>query len=367
MTTPLDPHQPLPPSDRFDPLVPTSTLPAPQHSMAPQQSAAFSDSLGGSMALRVGVVAVAAIVLLVSAALTVAASPSPSTGTTTPGVGSAPGPLGGLGGLLGGLDGLKDRAGFGRITITAIDGSNVSLKTDDGWTRTITVTSATTITKGGQTIALGDLKVGDQIRFRQTRNADGTFTIQAINVVLPAVAGEVTAVNGETFTVKTRANVSWTITTTDSTKYMLDGGDGAKSDVKVGAKVGVVGTQSGESKLTATTVRIEAVVVAGRVTAKAADTITIERIGGGTTTIHVSGSTTYRVPGKDNASLSDIQVGAMVLAAGRQRSDGSLDAVAVRSGGKLGRGIGGGRLPKLDPNANPGATPNATPGSYQAG
>jgi hypothetical protein len=344
MTTPLDPNQPLPP-----------------------ESASFSGSLGSSLALRVGVVAAAAIVLLISAALTFAASPNPSGGTPDNGTAPQGNPLapraGGLGGL---LDRLKDRAGIRRITITAIDGSNISLKTEDGWTRTITVTSATTITKGGQTIALGDLRVGDQIRFRQTRNADGTFTIQAINVVLPSVAGDITAVNGDTFTVKTRANVTWTITTNDATKYMLDGGTGAKSDIVVGAKVGVVGTQTGESALTATTVRIAPAAVAGRVTAKTADTITIERIGGGTATIHVSGSTTYRVPGKDNASLSDIQVGAMVLAAGRQRSDGSLDAVSVRAG-KLGRGLGNGRLPKLGPNANPGATPNATPGSYSAG
>jgi hypothetical protein len=57
----------------------------------------------------------------------------------------------------------------------------------------------------------------------------------------------------------------------------------------------------------------------------------------------------------------------MVLAAGRQRSDGSLDAVSVRAGGKPGRGLGNGRLPKLGPNANPGATRSATPGSYSAG
>ena len=38
---------------------------------------------------------------------------------------------------------------------------SLSLKTDDGWTRTIAVTDSTTITKGGATISLGDLAVGD--------------------------------------------------------------------------------------------------------------------------------------------------------------------------------------------------------------
>jgi hypothetical protein len=378
MTSPLDPNQE--PSSP-DPLVPSTPAATPER---PEHSAAFARSLGGSMGIRVAVVAVAAIVLLISAALTFAASPSPSAGTDngTPNVeppfgngplGNGPlgnGPLGprggGFGGLLDRLDDLKDRHGFGRITIAAIDGSNIALKTDDGWTRTIAVTSDTKITKGGQAIAVGDLRVGDQVRFRETRNADGTFTIQAINVVLPSVAGEVTAVNGDTFTVKSRSNVTWTITTNNATKYMLDGGDGEKSDVKVGARVGVVGTQSGESALTATTVRIAPAVVAGKVTAKTSDTITIQRVGGGTVTLHVNASTKYHVRGKDNASLSDINVGDGIVAAGRQRSDGSIDAVAIGAGrGKLGRGFGSGQ-PKNAPDEDPTA-PNATPGSYSAG
>jgi hypothetical protein len=356
MTSPLEPSQ-----HPEDPLVPPTPNSPP---------AAFSSSLGGSMALRVGIVAVAAIVLLISAALTFAASPAPSTdpgagsrGTSPEANGDPAGPRG-LGGLLGRLKGLRDGREFRQITITAIDGSNISLKTDDGWTRTITVTSATTYTKGGQSITLGDLRVGDEVRFRQTRNTDGTFTINAINVVLPSVAGEVTAVNGDTFTIKTRGNVTWTITTNGDTKYLLDGGNGAKADVKVGVKVGVVGTQSGESALTATAVRIEAARLAGKVTAKTADTITIERLGGGTATIHVSDSTKYHVPGKQDASLSDITVGGVILAHGRQRADGSIDAVSVAGGGKgLGRAFGDWPRPKNAPKA----TPNATPGSYSAG
>jgi hypothetical protein len=55
------------------------------------------------------------------------------------------------------------------ITVTAISGNSISLKTADGWTRTITVDSGTTYSKSGDTIALGDIKVGDEIAFRQTR------------------------------------------------------------------------------------------------------------------------------------------------------------------------------------------------------
>jgi uncharacterized protein DUF5666 len=286
MTTPIDRMDPPPP-----PPASTSSATPP---------AAFSGTLRGPGLLRVGVVLAAAVVLLVSAALTFGADPTPTGGggaapqATPGGNGANPGPRlrdrafgGGPFGLGGGA-----RFGFGNITVVGIDGSNVSLKTDDGWTRTIAVTGSTKLTKGGNAIALGDIKAGDRIRFRETRNADGTFTIQAVEVVLPSVVGKVTA--------------------------------------------------------------------------KTADSITVQTAGGGTATIHVSGSTTYRVAGKANATLGDIVVGAIIGAQGEQRADGSLDATTVRGAGKPGRWFGG-RGGNQKPKAAPNATPNATPGSYIPG
>jgi hypothetical protein len=271
MTTPIDRMDPPPP--------PPATPPT-----------AFAASLRGSTMLRVGVVLGAALVLLVSAALTFGASPAPSgppgaVPQTPPGGNGGNGPrlrdrgLGGLFGLGGGA-----RFGFGNITVTAIDGSNLALKTDDGWTRTIAVTSTTKLTKGGNAITLGDIKVGDRVRFRETRNADGTFSIDAVEVVLPSVVGKVTA--------------------------------------------------------------------------KTADSITIESLGGGTVTIHVSASTTYRVAGKKNATLADITVGAIVGAQGQKRADGSLDATTVGAASKPGKWFGGrgNQNPKAGPNASPGST-----------
>ena len=44
----------------------------------------------------------------------------------------------------------------------------------------------TKITKGGATITVGDLAVGDHVRIAQTRASDGTYTVTAIIVVLPS-------------------------------------------------------------------------------------------------------------------------------------------------------------------------------------
>ena len=118
------------------------------------------------------------------------------------------------------------RIGFNDITISAISGSDLSLKTDDGWTRTITVTSTTKITKGGATIAVGDLAVGDQIRFAEEKAADGSYTITAIEVVLPTIAGQVTGINGDTLTVTQPGGATATIHVAAGTTYQVDGATG---------------------------------------------------------------------------------------------------------------------------------------------
>ena len=100
-------------------------------------------------------------------------------------------------------DGFRGGAMAGNdITITAIDGTKLSLKTEDGWTRTIDAAGAT-VTRDGATVPVSTLKVGDQIVFRETRNDDGTYTITAIQVVQPTVAGTVASVSGSTVTVTT--------------------------------------------------------------------------------------------------------------------------------------------------------------------
>jgi hypothetical protein len=250
--------------------------------------------IGRTRAARVGIVAGAAFLFVVGAVAAMGASPSPSTPSTgadpaasaAPGSSAAPdttkpdGDRHGFGGFGRGDFGGFGRFGFRDITITAINGSDLSLKTEDGWTRTITVTSTTTITKGGATITVGDLAVGDQIAFAQDRATDGTYTVTAIKVVLPSVVGEVTAISG--------------------------------------------------------------------------NTITVTQPGGTTATIHVDGDTTYQVNGAAGA-LSDVKVGSFIAAEGTQRTDGSLDAAAVRTGdrGIKGPGFPGDRHGTQDPNASP--------------
>jgi Domain of unknown function (DUF5666) len=251
-----------------------------------------------------------------------------------------------------GNGGLKGDGPRGPITIRAISGSQISLATDDGWTRTITVTDATVIRKGGQPATVGDLNVGDRIRFDQTRNADGSYSITAIVVPTPIAGGEVTAVDASTITVKARGGVTQVITVTDATVYQLGKAPGSKADVKVGLRVLAQGTISGDT-FTAITVRVSLPDVSGEVTAKTSDTITVKRRDGSTTVIHVTDTTTYEYRGNDPASLADIAVGDRIVAEGTVRADGSMDAVAVEGGPK--------RAPKA-PKAPKAPGTSAAPG-----
>lgn len=152
--------------------------------------------------------------------------------------------------------GMFGRGGFRDITITAINGSSLALETDDGWTRTIAVGSSTTITRGGETIAVSDLAVGDQIRFSQEQASDGTYSITAIKVVLPTIGGEVTAVSGNTITVTGRDGTTGAINVDGDTTYVVNGTSGkALSDITVGSVVIAEGTLRADGSLDADAVR----------------------------------------------------------------------------------------------------------------
>jgi hypothetical protein len=329
----------------------------------PADAAAFSgrlDSDGRPSRRRVGLVlGGAAILILAAAATSLAASPSPSSAPSGASGGTAPSTAGDSIGGAPGLPGLGRLGGrgFADITIASISGNDVSLKTADGWTRTITITSSVQLTKGGQTIQVSDLQVGDQVVFRQTKNDDGTYTVTALAVVVPTIHGTASDVTSSGFKVTTRDGSVWTVTVNGSTTYSFGQGTGSLSDVKAGEPVRIAGTVTADNQMTATNVRVPGDRAVGQVTAKTADSITIKKRNGSTLTIHVSADTTYRVAGVENADLGDVAVDMYVGVSGRARSDGSIDADVVGAGNGRGLGRGGfdGRGPKGFPfGAQPG-------------
>ena len=160
-------------------------------------------------------------------------------------------------------------SGQAAITIAKVDGSQLSLQTTDGWTRTIDATGAT-ITKGRQNIAVSDLKVGDRITFREARQSDGTYKIAAIQVLTPTPTPAATA---------------------------------------AARRASVLGT----------------------VASKTATSIVVTTTDGKTVTVTVSAATRYSVRGVTRPTLNDIAVGDRITAQGTLDSDGSLAATVVQA------------------------------------
>jgi hypothetical protein len=167
----------------------------------------------------------------------------------------------GMGHLMAGVRGL--------VKVTAVNGATVSLQTDDGWSKDID-TSNVVITRDGNTLAVGDLAVGDTVQVDQTRNANGTYTVTGLEVVMPQVIGRVASVGTDSFTINTMT--------------------------------------------------------------------------GGTTTVHVTGSTTWQTPGSTATGLAALTVGDLAVAQGKLEADGSMDASSVMAGGmsmRMQRRMGG--------------------------
>jgi Domain of unknown function (DUF5666) len=351
-----------------EPLRPTAAMPMPNDSRTPAATAtpaalAPPSRSTGPSKLRVGAVAGAAMALAVGGVATaMAASPSSSPTTAANGTTGTQLLISPAFAIDPAIDDLDEGFDHGRmgpggprdITVTSISGSSVALKTSDGWTRTITVNDSVTLTKGGQTIAIGDLAVGDQVRVLQTRNDDGTFTVTGLAVEVPSARGTVSDVTSGGFKLTGRDGAVWTITVDGSTKYMFGTADGSIADVTNGEQAIVLGTSTGDNALLALTVRVAPDRVTGKVTSKTASTIVIERRDGTTTTIHVDSDTTYRVAGAETADLGDVTVDMQIGASGRARADGSIDADLVAAGkggmrggdgpggfGRGGRGPGG--------------------------
>jgi len=227
------------------------------------------------------------------------------------------------------------------ISIASISGNQLSLKTDDGWTRTIDATGATITQPGGATITVSDLKVGDQIAFKETRNADGTYTITAIVQIPPQTGGTVTSVTGSSVTITVRDGTTKVVTLTGSTTYTLNGKAATIADLKAGTSIHAAGSVDGSGNFTATTVKIAPARAVGIVTATTATTITVKGRDDATTTIKVDASTTYKTRGNATAALADIAVGDAVQATGTLNDDRSLSATNVNYGKAGAKGSGG--------------------------
>jgi hypothetical protein len=232
------------------------TIPPAPVSPGPATAATTPDRRTATLA-RIGLLGIGAAALIAVAMLAIGSSFAPA--RTLAGGDPAAGTIGTVEAFGFAGPGFGGRGGhgfmFGGITITGIDGNDLSLETEDGWSRTITVDDGTEYMKSGDEIGLADLAVGDRIAFGQSLEDDGTWTIDAIVVILPHVGGEVTAVDGSTITVERPDGETATITVSGETEYQVNGDDATLADVEVGMVLIAQGKESADGSLAATEIR----------------------------------------------------------------------------------------------------------------
>ena len=149
------------------------------------------------------------------------------------------------------------------VTVTAVNGETVSLVTDDGWSRDLD-TSTVVITLDKETLTAADLAVGDKVQVVQVQNANDTWTVTGLQLVLPEVMGVVSDVTADGFTVTEVDGTSTVVTVSDATKWpvsMLGAPAAGLDSVKDGDLVMARGKLAEDGSMDATTVMLEATTI----------------------------------------------------------------------------------------------------------
>lgn len=256
---------------------------------------------------------------------------------------------------MGGRHGRGRFGGVGSGTVTAINGSAVTVSTPAGMQRTVTTTSSTIYREGGKTVSASALAVGEHVMVRPVKPITGssassgsTFvTAAAIDIVRPQVRGTVVGVSGTTVTVADSQGFWRTVDVSSGTTVTRGGQSSTTSAIATGEHVVATGTiEANHTSLAASMVGIQLPRVGGMVTAVSGSTITVTRRNGSALQIDTSSTTVFSTaPGRSassTGSLSDVKTGSMIAAEGTKNTDGSFSATRIvilpapRSGGPLG-------------------------------
>ncbi len=195
-------------------------------------------------------------------------------------------------------------------------------------TVTINVSSSTIIQEGQIRVSLSNLQTGEQVVVFGNQASGGALNALLVHVSL--VSGKVTAINGSSITLSHGAKgTEISVTTSASTKYYRAGQAVAASQLQVGDSIGVAGTVSNKTSVTATAIFIREPHVVGKVQSVSGDTITLKANNGATIVVTVNGSTKYLESGKA-ASLSDVHAGSVIEVVGAKTGDDAMTAFLIR-------------------------------------
>jgi preprotein translocase subunit YajC len=104
-------------------------------------------------------------------------------------------------------------------TVTAISGTQLTVKNAKGTSETFLRTDATVVTKGRkEKAAWSEIEINSHVRVR-FEERDGKLYARRVHIGPARVAGKVTSVSGNVITIRTRDGKDLRITVQDSTRY----------------------------------------------------------------------------------------------------------------------------------------------------
>jgi Domain of unknown function (DUF5666) len=307
----------------------------------------------GGLALALGAGIVVGVNVLPTYAASLAGTPTPGMHRGGPSWGKA-GP---------GLRGER-----GPLTVASVSGSTITATLPSGTSVTIHTSSSTTYGRAGVSVSASAIAKGDTIAVKGQRNSDGSITASHVEIVLPSVAGTVTAISGSTLTLKSeRGTATATVHIAAGATLQRAGQTASLSDIHVGDTITAVGTLNSDKSLNAERVEIVLPHAGGQITKISGADITVKDPFGGTLVIHTNASTKFVTltkgangPVQSTTTLGSLKVGDFITAEGTKNSDGSLTALTVST------------LPAGAHFPGPGRTgfpgqPGAAPANFQPG
>jgi hypothetical protein len=229
--------------------------------------------------------------------------------------------------------------------VTAVEGDTLTLTLPSGEEKSLLTDENTQfLVPGLNEATIADLNVGDTIgaQGQQPANED-EMPYAAVVAVLRdsegrqvALWGELTAINGTTLTVKTKSGEEVQLLTDENTQFLIPGvGEASLDDLSVGDTVGAQVVEQEDGTLYASAVgsergrsRPRQGAVRGEISASEGNTL-ILTTPKGEVTVLTDENTRFYLPGVEDASTDDLEIGQKIGAVGRWNEDGSLQARLV--------------------------------------
>ncbi len=261
-----------------------------------------------------GVVLLTGIGLAAAAALHTSSTASPT--TSAPTTGSTAGKKGGA------INGLVQVTAINGATMTVVDGTKDLTKNKQSKSVTLTVSSATKITKYGQSAQLSAIQVDEYL---MVRSSDAQH-IQQIDILGFGTRGTILAFSDGGLTIQNAQGQPVNFSVGSSTHIQEGDTPVSLTDLQPGEVVEVFGEKNSDGSMNAMLVHVE--LLDGQVASISGSTITLTRGNkGAQVTVTTSAATQYYVAGQ-SVPASTLQQGNQIGVAGPASKD-SVTATAI--------------------------------------